>query len=137
MASQQEIPELNRKELREFALLTGAILAFLFGLLFPWLFEAHFPVWPWVIAAVLGSWGLVAPMSLQPVYRGWMKFGLLLSKITTPLILGIVFYGLIFPMGLIMRLSGKDPMTRRFDDSLKSYWIKHEKAPRKNVERPF
>ena len=76
-------------------------------------------------------------MSLQPVYRGWMKFGLLLSKITTPLILGIVFYGLIFPMGLIMRLAGKDPMLRRLDDKLESYWIIREKAPRKNVERPF
>lgn len=136
-AEQHEIPELNRKELRNFALVTGSILALLFGLFFPWLLESAIPLWPWVIAAVLGGWGFIAPMSLQQVYRTWMKFGLLLSKVTTPLILAIVFYGLIMPMGVIMRLTGRDPMTRRFDDTAESYRIKHDKASRKNIERPF
>ena len=134
---QHEIPELNRTELRNFGLVTGGILALLFGLFFPWLFEKPIPAWPWIIAAVLGAWGLIAPMSLQPVYRAWMKLGLLLSKITTPIILGIVFYGLLLPMGLIMRLSGHDPMKRRFSDEAVSYRIKHEKAPKTSMERPF
>jgi len=132
-----EIPELDRKGLREFALVTGGVVAVLFGLFFPWLLESRVPLWPWVIAGVLGGWGLAAPMSLQPVYRAWMKLGLLLSRITTPLILGIVFYGLILPMGLVMRLMGRDPMARRFDDAAESYRVKHQKAPRINVERPF
>ena len=136
-SSPHEIPELNRVELRDFALVTGGILVLLFGLFFPWLLEAKFPLWPWIVALVLGGWGLAFPMSLQPVYRAWMKLGLLLGKITTPIILGIVFFGLILPMGLVMRLRGRDPMTRRFDDSAQSYRIKHEKAPRKSVERPF
>ena len=138
MASlQHDIPELDRTELRNFGLVTGGILAVLFGLFFPWLFEKSIPTWPWIVAAVLGGWGMVAPMSLQPVYRGWMKLGLLLSKITTPIILGIVFYGLVFPMGLVMRLWGNDPMARRLDDQVQSYRIKHEKAPKKSMERPF
>jgi hypothetical protein len=137
MAQMHDIPELDRKGLREFAFVTGGILALLFGLFFPWLLESSYPLWPWMIACVLGGWGLAAPMTLQPVYRAWMKFGLLLSRITTPLILGIVFYGLIMPMGLVMRLSGHDPMARRFDDSAESYRVKHAKAPRKNVERPY
>ncbi len=134
---QHEIPELNRTELRNFGLVTGGILALLFGLFFPWLLEKSIPAWPWVIAAVLGAWGLIAPTSLQPVYRAWMKLGLLLSKITTPIILGIVFYGMVMPMGLVMRLIGRDPMERRFDDEAASYRIKHEKAPKKSMERPF
>ena len=132
-----EILVLNRKELRDFALVTGGILAALFGLFFPWLLERSIPLWPWVTGGVLGAWGLIAPMTLQPVYRAWMKLGLLLSKITTPIIMGCVFFGLILPMGLAFRLSGRDPMARQFDDSAPSYRIKHEKAAKKSVERPY
>lgn len=134
---QHDIPQLDRKGLREFALLTGGIIAVLFGLFFPWLLNKAWPLWPWVIAGILSVWGLTAPLSLQPVYRGWMKLGLQLSRITTPLILGIVFYGLITPMGLIMRMTRHDPMSRRIDAAADSYRVKHDKPPRKNVERPF
>ncbi len=137
MAQMHEIPKLDRKGLREFAFVTGGIVAVLFGLFCPWLLESGTPLWPWVVAGVLAVWGLAAPMSLQPVYHGWMKFGLVLSRITTPLILGVVFYGLILPMGLVMRLMGRDPMARRFDDAADSYRVQHPKPPRKNVERPF
>ncbi len=132
-----EIVELDRKGLREFGLVTGGIVAVLFGLFFPWLLESQFPAWPWVIAGVLSVWGLVEPMSLQPIYRLWMKFGLLLSRITTPIILGIVFYLLIFPMGFVMRTFSRDPMTRQFDDAAKTYRVISHKVPKENMERPF
>lgn len=137
MSQIHEIPKLDRKGLREFAFVTGAILVVLFGLFIPWLLENNYPRWPWIFAGVLAAWGLVLPKSLQLVYRSWMKFGLLLSRITTPLILGIVFYGMFFPMGFIMRLFGRDPMQRSFDDAVKSYRVSRQKSPRKNVERPF
>ncbi len=63
------IPELDRKGLREFGLVTGTIVAVLFGLFFPWLLERAFPLWPWVVFGVLGAWALVAPLSLRPLYR--------------------------------------------------------------------
>ena len=88
------IPELDRKGLREFGLVTGAIVAGLFGLFFPWLLETGLPAWPWAVGGGLGLWALVAPASLRPVYRTWMRLGLALSRITTPLILGVVFYWL-------------------------------------------
>ena len=130
------IKELDRKGLREFGLVTGAIIGVLFGLFFPWLIERPFPAWPWAIAGVLGLWGLVAPMSLRPVYFGWMKFGLLLSRITTPIIMGLVFYVMITPMGLIRRLTGNDSLARRFED-VASYRVPTEKRPPNNLERPF
>ncbi len=132
-----EIPELDRKGLRQFGLVTGGIIAILFGLFFPWLLEISIPRWPWVIAALLSVWGLIAPMSLSPVYRSWMKFGLLLSRITTPVILGTVYYLLIFPMGFVMRRFGRDPMTRNLDDKVASYRVASRKAPKSNMERPF
>ena len=132
-----EIAPIDRKGLREFGLLTGAIVAVLFGLFFPWLLEASIPLWPWIIAAVLGGWGLIAPESLRPVYGGWMKFGLLLSKITTPIILGTVFYLMVLPTGLLMRLFRKDPMARKFEKDADSYRIASHEVPKENVERPF
>jgi O-antigen/teichoic acid export membrane protein len=131
-----EIKELDRKGLREFGLTTGGIVAGLFGLFFPWVLERPIPRWPWVIAGVLAAWALVAPASLRPVYRGWMRFGLLLSKVTTPIIMGLVFFLVVTPMGLIRRATGNDSLARHFDKTA-SYRVSSPKPPAKNLERPF
>ncbi len=132
-----QITPIDRKGLREFGLLTGAIVAVLFGLFFPWLLERAIPLWPWIVAAVLGGWGLIAPESLRPVYSGWMKLGMLLSKITTPIILGVVFFVVMLPIGLLMRVLSNDPMARKFDAGATSYRVASPKVPKENVERPF
>jgi predicted membrane protein len=132
-----EIPELDAKGLRKFGLTTGAIVAGLFGLFFPWIMDKSIPVWPWIILAILLIWSLVAPASLGPVYRVWMKFGLLLSGVMTPLIMGILFYLLFTPIATLMRLAGRDPLRRRFDATARSYRIESEKISRNDLERPF
>jgi predicted membrane protein len=132
-----EIPELDAKGLRKFGLTTGAIVAGLFGLFFPWIMDKSIPVWPWIILAILLIWSLVAPASLGPVYRVWMKFGLLLSGVMTPLIMGILFYLLFTPIATLMRLAGRDPLRRRFDETARSYRIESEKISRNDLERPF
>jgi hypothetical protein len=137
MATVHVIPELNRKGLREFGLVTGAIVAGLFGIFFPWVLERAFPLWPWVILGVLGTWALVAPDTLRPVYRGWMRIGLLLSKITTPIIMGVIFVLIIVPVGLFMRIARRDPLRRSFDRDLASYRIASEHPPKSNLEKPF
>jgi hypothetical protein len=131
------VPELDRKGLREFGLVTGGIVAVLFGLFFPWLLELSFPIWPWAIFAVLGGLGLVAPASLRPVHYWWMRFALLLSKITTPIILGIVFYLLVTPMGFFMQIFRKDPMKRHKDETLDTYRVMPIKEGRTNLEKPY
>ena len=137
MAEHALIPELDRKGLRSFGLTTGAIVAGLFGLFFPWLLELRWPLWPWIIFLVLASMALLVPLWLRPIYRGWMRFGLLLSKITTPLILGIVFFLVIAPMGLLRRLVGGDKMARQFSDQSSSYRVNSERRSAKSLERPF
>ncbi len=132
-----EIPELDRRGLRQFALSTGAIVAVLFGLFFPWLLEVNFPIWPWIVAGVLAGWGLVAPASLRPVYRGWMRFGLLLNRIVTPVILGVLFFLIITPMSVLMRMLRRDAMARSFDEEAKSYRVPSAKRPKSHMERPF
>lgn len=110
-----DIPELDRKGLRRFGLVTGGIVVGLFGLFFPWLLERALPLWPWVVFGILASWSFVAPRTLRPVYRIWMRFGLLLSRITTPLILGIVYFAVITPMAFAMRIARRDPLARATD----------------------
>ena len=131
-----EIPELDASGLRQFGLTTGAIVAVLFGIVFPYFLDLSWPLWPWIVLAVLGIWAIIAPTSLGPVYRGWMRFGMLLSKITTPLIMTLLFIIAIFPGSLLMRLFRKDPMHRGFDDS-ESYRVKGKQPSVENLEKPY
>jgi Kef-type K+ transport system membrane component KefB len=130
------IPDLGRKGLRDFALVTSGIIVALFGLLLPWTFDLTWPTWPWLIAAVLAASGIVSPMALQPVYKVWMRVGLILSRITTPIILSLVFFLVITPTALIRRLFFRDSIAKTFDDR-ESYRIKSHKAPTKNLEKPY
>ena len=137
MAMDYKIPELDRKGLREFGLTTGAVVVAIFGLFFPWLLELDWPVWPWVIAAPLWLLALVYPLWLRHIYRAWMRFGLLASRIMTPLVLGIVFFGMILPIALVWRLTGNDPMRRTLDPNQKSYRVQSIKSPKEKLEKPF
>ena len=134
--SRSDIPELDRKGLREFGLVTGGIVAGLFGLFFPWLLERSVPVWPWVVFGVLGVWALLAPLSLRPVYRAWMRFGLLLGKVTTPIVMGIVFYLVITPFALVLKLARKDAMQRTFDER-ESYRVIKDSVRLNSLEDPY
>ena len=132
-----EIPELDANGLRRFGLLTGGIVGGLFGLIFPWILDLSFPVWPWVVCGTLVVWAIAAPLSMRPFYRYWMRFGLLLNRITTPIVLGFVYFIVITPTALIMRLGGRDAMARRFSEKADSYRVPSSQSSKKNLEKPF
>ena len=131
------IPELDRSGLRQFGITTGVIVAVLFGVFFPWLLNLGFVLWPWVLCGILALMGLVAPMSLRPVYTVWMRFGLMMSRFTTPLIMGLVFFLVITPVALIMKLLGKDPMRRKLAQDQTTYRVTSAKTARERLERPY
>lgn len=137
MSNTSSIPELDSKGLRDFGLLFAAIIAGLFGLLLPWLFERSYPLWPWIVAAVFALWGLVAPLTMRPFYRLWMRFGLLLSKVTTPIIMGATFYLVIFPVALLRRLGGGASFPKRGDSTKTTYRVASKNAGPQDLERPF
>jgi hypothetical protein len=87
---------------------------------------------PRVGALVLGAAFLVAallfPSLLGPLNQLWTKFGLLLHRVVSPVVLGIMFFIVITPIGLLMRSLGKNPLRLRVDDSAGSYWI-HRRPP--------
>jgi hypothetical protein len=66
---------------------------------------------------------LVAPKALRPLNLLWFKFGMLLHHVVTPLVMGLLFFLTVTPVGLLMRATGKDPMRLKRDPSAASYWI--------------
>lgn len=79
--------------------------------------------WSLGLAVVFLAVALVRPVLLAPLNRLWMRFGLLLHKVVNPLVMGMLFYLVLTPFGVALRLLGKDPLRRSFDPSAASYWI--------------
>lgn len=131
------IDKLDAKGYRDFGLITSAILVVVFGLLIPWLFNLTYVYWPWIIGAILTTLALLIPLALQPIYMVWMKFGNVMGWINTRIILGILFYAMFLPIGLIMRILGKDPMARKWDKTVTSYRVISKDESKDNVERPY
>lgn len=133
-----DLPILDNKGLRKFGFTTGAIIVVLFALFFPWVFDmATMPIWPWIIAGALWLPALLVPGALRPVYTTWMKIGHGIGWVNTRIILGVLFYVMVLPMGLIMRLFGNDPMARKRDKSASSYRIKSVSEAKDRLEKPY
>ena len=83
----------------------------------------------WSLAAAAAFLGvaLLRPALLAPLNRVWQKLGRLLHKVVSPVVLGVMFYLVVAPTGLLMRLLGKDPLRLRLDRASESYWI--ERTP--------
>ena len=124
------------KELRQFGLLVGGAFAVI-GL-WPVVFRGEsLRLWAMVLGGLLIVLGGTVPQSLKQVHRGWMKIGHVLGAINTKIILGIVYYGLITPMGLVMRFMGKDPMHRVLDKKVITYRVVRDPRPRQHMRNQF
>lgn len=135
--SNKSIPELDANGLRKFAFSTAAMIVVLFALLIPFVLGFSFPLWPWIGAAVLAVWGAVAPATINPVYKVWMRFGLIMSRITTPIILGLVFFLVFTPIALVMRLFGRDALQIKKDSAVSTYRVASSNPPKQKMEKPF
>jgi len=105
----------------------GLVIAGFFAIiaLRPLLRDVHAaPLW-WAlaIAAAFLLLALAAPTALRPLNRLWTRLGELLSRLVTPIVLALVFYGVVTPVAALMRLRGKDPLKLRPAPEADSYWI--------------
>ena len=82
--------------------------------------------WALAVAVVIAAFAFTRPALLRPANQLWLKFGLLLNRVVNPIVMAVLFFGVVTPYGVIMRLAGKDPMRRKFDASTRSYWLAHE-----------
>lgn len=131
------IPTPGGKELRRFGLLLGAPIVLVFGVAVPWLRDSAFPIWPWVLAGLLAVVALARPGVLRPIYRGWMRFGHLMNWLISRVTLFVVYYAMVVPMALIMRVCRKDPMRRSLEHAAMTYRVPSPRLDRKHLERPF
>lgn len=129
-------PTPTASELRHFGLLMGAVVAGLFGLLLPWLLGRSLPYWPWALAAAFAVAALLQPAVLRPVYRLWMRFGHVMGTINAYLILGLVFFVVLTPIGRVMRLLGINPLLRP-PSRPDSFLATSRRRPPEHMDRPF
>jgi hypothetical protein len=115
----------SRKELNWFGLIFALFFA-LVGTLLYWKFGApRAAVILWWIAGALTVVYYAIPPLRRSVYLGWMYLAFPIGWVLSHVLLAIVYYLVFTPIGLIMRLLGRDPMRRRFEPERKSYWVEH------------
>ena len=90
--------------------------------LYPIIYNQDIRFWPFGISIIFLILGLLNSKILTPLNKIWFKFGLFLGKIISPLIMGIIFFFVVTPIGIIMRVLGKDLLNLKYNKS-KSYWI--------------
>lgn len=123
-------------ENRKFGLTVGTAFVLLAGVLI-WRQHATAALVAASLGGILILGGLVIPVWLGPVQRAWMAMALAISKVTTPLLMGIVYYLAVTPIGLIMRTIGKNPLRRQWDNG--SLWVDRRAAGdlKSDLERQF
>ena len=92
-------------------------------------------IWSLIICLIFLILGLINSKILTPLNKLWFKFGVFLGKIVSPIIMGIIFFLVVTPIGLIMRVFGKDVLNLKFDKA-KSYWIE-KSGPKSKMKNQF
>ena len=110
-------------------------VVFLLIALYPLAHEGEIRIWSLIISIIFLILGLLNSKILAPLNKIWFKFGLLLGKIVSPLIMGIIFFLVVTPIGFIMRLLGKDVLNLKYNKN-KSYWIE-KNGPKSKMKNQF
>jgi hypothetical protein len=87
---------------------------------------AFFQPWLLALAALTAIVTLVRTHWLAPYNRAWMKLAEVLHRVVSPVVLGLIFFGLFTPVALVMRACGRDALHRRYEAQLPSYWIRRD-----------
>jgi large-conductance mechanosensitive channel len=110
-------------------------IVFLIIALYPKINNQDLRLWSLVISILFLILGLTKSKILAPLNKVWFKFGIFLGKIVSPVIMGIIFFLVVTPTGIIMRLLRKDLLNLKFDKK-KSYWIE-KKGPKSKMKNQF
>ena len=110
-------------------------IVFLLIAIYPLINNGELRIWALVIAIIFFILGLIDSKVLTPLNKLWFKFGLLLGKIVSPLIMGIIFFFVVTPTAFIMRIIGKDLLNLKFSNK-KTYWIE-KTGPKSKMKNQF
>ena len=110
-------------------------VVFLLIAIYPLSYNGEIRTWSIVVSFIFLILGLLKSKILTPLNKLWIKFGILLGMIFSPLIMGIIFFVIVTPIGLLMRLMGKDPLNLKYNLH-KSYWIENN-GPKSKMKNQF
>ena len=119
---------------RSFGLLFFVV--FLIVSLWPLINEDSIRIWSVIISAIFLILGLLNSKLLTPLNLLWFKFGMILGAVVAPFIMGVIFFLTVTPIGLVMKIMGKDLLNKKYDKKKKTYWIKRD-VPIGTMKRQF
>ena len=111
-------------------------VVFLLIALYPLTYSGEIRIWSVLTSLIFLILGLLNSKILSPLNKLWFKFGIFLGKIVSPLIMGIIFFLVVTPIGLIMKLLGKDLLNLKKNYNNKSYWIE-KNGPKSKMKNQF
>ena len=119
---------------RSFGLLFFVV--FLIVSLWPLTHEGSIRIWSVIVSAVFLILGLINSRLLTPLNVLWFKFGMILGAVIAPIVMGIIFFLVVTPIGLLMNIMGKDLLNKRYSKKKESYWIERD-TPIGTMKRQF
>ncbi|QTH63655.1 hypothetical protein J1N51_13170 [Psychrosphaera ytuae] len=126
----------NTSELKRFALTMAWAFPLFFSLLLPWLFNYNYQVWPMVVTGGLLTLYLVWPKGLFYPYKVWMSLAGIIGWVNTRLVLGVCFYVMLLPLGLVLKLFGKLQYKNKVKGT-SNYRAPEAKSDKQSLEYPF
>ena len=99
--------------------------------LWPLLNEGNIRIWSLILSLVFLILGFLNSKILTPLNKLWIRFGILLGTIVSPVVMGIIYFGVVTPIGIIMRLFRKDILNLKIDKNKNTYWILKDKIKSK------
>jgi hypothetical protein len=125
------------KELREFGLGLALLIVLIFWGLLPWLADRPRPAWPLLAGGVLAVAALAWPVAIYPVYRLLLPVARVVGVVNTWVLLGAVFFGMLLPIGWVLRLLGRLQYETRQDPGAATYRIDVDPDREVRLEEPF
>ena len=115
----------------------GIVFFVVFSLiaLYPLTYSGEIRIWSAIISIIFLVLGLLNSKILAPFNKLWFKFGILLGKIISPIVMGIIFFFVVTPIGFIMRILGKDVLNLKYNKN-QSYWIE-KNGPKSKMKNQF
>ena len=111
-------------------------VVFLLVATYPIINDGELRLWSVIISIIFLLLGLINSKILTPLNKLWFRFGLFLGKIISPIIMGVIFFLVVTPIGLLMRLFGKDVINLKLNKKKSSYWIE-KVGPKSKMKNQF
>ena len=111
-------------------------VVFLLIALYPLIYSGDIRLWSIIASFTFLVLGLLNSKILTPLNRLWFKFGILLGRIVSPIVMALIFFAVVTPIGLTMRLLRKDVLNLKYNKKSKSYWIE-KNGPKSKMKNQF